>query len=66
MIPPAIVISTHLSGLAVIRALGRAGVPVIAVCYDEGELGYLSTYVSDWVWVPHPDKSETQFVDSLL
>jgi D-aspartate ligase len=45
---PAIVIASHTMGLAVIRALGSMGVPIIVMVYDEREdIGYVSKYVID-------------------
>lgn len=63
---PAIVLSTHTMGLGVIRALGIMGVPIIAVYYDNGDMGYVSKYVKEKVYAPHPEKSEDQFIDLLL
>jgi hypothetical protein len=39
---PAVVLSTHNTGLAVIRALGENGVPIIAVHYQNRDMGYVS------------------------
>lgn len=63
---PAIVISTHTTGLAVIRALGREGVPVIAMYYDDADIGCVSRYVQERILVPHPEKSEEGFIKVLL
>ncbi len=63
---PAIVLSTHTMGLGVIRALGSMGVPVIAVYYDKGDMGYVSKYVKEKVYVPHPEKAEDQFIELLI
>jgi len=63
---PAIVLSTHTMGLGVIRALGIMGVPIIAVCYDDGDMGYVSKYVKEKVYAPHPEKSEDQFIELLI
>jgi D-aspartate ligase len=62
----AIVIFTHIAGTAVIRALGRAGVPVVAFYYSPNEMGYLSRYVKERVKVPDPRRSEDSFVDKLI
>jgi predicted ATP-grasp superfamily ATP-dependent carboligase len=44
--PPAIVLgASHPSALAVIRSLGRAGIPVIAVDHDPHAVGFRSRYV---------------------
>ena len=66
MVRPAIVLSTHTMGLGVIRALGIMGVPVIAVYYDSGDMGYLSKYVKEKIYAPHPEKAEDQFIDLLI
>lgn len=63
---PAIVLSSHNIGLAVIRALGIRGVPVFVMYYDNKDMGYVSKYVKEYVRVPHPGKSEEQFVDALI
>jgi D-aspartate ligase len=66
MVKPAIVLSTHTMGLGVIRALGIMGVPIIAVYYDSGDMGYLSKYVKEKIRAPHPEKNEDQFADLLI
>ena len=63
---PAIVISTHVMGLGVIRALGIMGVPIIALYYDPGEMGYVSKYVTQKVRIPHPEKSEGPFIELMV
>ena len=64
---PAIILSSHTMGLAVIRALGVMGVPIVAVVYDKQEdMGYVSKYVTKWIAAPHPEKQEDQFIDALL
>ncbi len=63
---PAIVISTHTTGLAVIRALGRQGVPVFAMHYDDADIGLVSKYVQERIPAPHPEKSEEEFIGLLL
>lgn len=64
---PAIVLGSHTMGLAVIRALGIMGVPIVAVEYDEREdIGYVSRHVKERIRAPHPEKSEDQFVEVLL
>ena len=64
---PAIVLGSHVMGLAVIRALGIMGVPIVVVVYDEREeMGYVSKYVTERIPAPHPEKSEDQFIDVLV
>lgn len=62
---PVIVCSCHIIGLAVIRALGEKGVPVIAVSYDKKDMAHCSKYVSKVVRTPHPSTDESAFVDAL-
>lgn len=62
---PAVVVGTYTMGLAVIRALGEEGVPVIAVYYDERDMGYLSRYVIEKFRAPHPVKQEIEFITLL-
>ncbi len=63
---PAIVLSTHTMGLVVIRGLGMMGVPIIAVYYNEGDMGYVSRYVTQKIRAPHPEEFEDQFVELLV
>jgi D-aspartate ligase len=65
-VKPAIVLSTHIMGLGVIRGLGVKSVPVIAVQYDDRDMGYASKYVKERIRAPHPEVSEDQFVDLLV
>jgi predicted ATP-grasp superfamily ATP-dependent carboligase len=61
----AIVLSSHVIGLSVIRALGLSGVPVVAVYYEENDMGYVSKYVQEKIRAPHPEKQESQFISLL-
>ncbi|MFH1148408.1 MAG: hypothetical protein V1736_11980 [Pseudomonadota bacterium] len=63
---PAIVIFSHVVGLGVIRALGRMGVPVVAMHYRESEMAHLSRFVKERIRVPDPGKAETEFIAKLL
>jgi len=63
---PAIVLSGHTMALGVVRALGKMGVPVIMVHYDEKDMGHVSKYIKQCIVAPHPEKAETQFVDLLV
>ena len=63
---PVIVLSTNKMGLGVIRGLGVMGVPIIAIYYDRNEMGYLSRYVKERIYAPHPERLEDQFVDLLM
>ncbi|RPI84754.1 MAG: hypothetical protein EHM41_12580 [Chloroflexi bacterium] len=62
---PAVVVGTYTMGLAIIRALGEEGVPVIAIYYDGRDMGYLSRYVVEKYKAPHPAKKETEFIALL-
>ncbi len=63
---PAVVLATHTMGLGVIRALGRMGVPIVAVYYDRKDMGYTSRYVREKVEAPHPETEEMAFLDLLM
>jgi D-aspartate ligase len=63
---PAIVLSSHTIGLAVIRSLGIMGVPVNVVYYDEHDMGYVSKYVKNRLHAPHPEKDEDRFINLLI
>lgn len=63
---PAIILSTHTAGLGVIRGLGMMGVPIVAVHYDSEETGYLSRYVKEKIFAPHPEEFQDQFIDLLV
>lgn len=65
--PPVIVVGTHTMGLGVIRALGKMGVPVVAVYYERHkDMGYVSKYVKHQVYAPHPEHAEEEFLARLL
>jgi predicted ATP-grasp superfamily ATP-dependent carboligase len=53
-------------GLGVIRALGRMGVPVIALYYRGDDMGFVSKYVQESIHVPHPESDEGCFIDCLI
>jgi predicted ATP-grasp superfamily ATP-dependent carboligase len=64
---PAIVLGSHNMGLAVIRALGEMGVPVVVVVSNENEeMGYGSKFVRERISAPHPEKAQDQFIDVLM
>lgn len=62
---PAVVLSTHAVGLAVIRALGMMGVPVTAVYYESNDMGFVSKYVKKRIRAPHPERDEQGFLRVL-
>lgn len=59
---PAIVLSAHTSGLAVIRALGKHNIPVIVVSYEDHDMGIVSRYVKEVYRSPHPEQDEAGFM----
>jgi D-aspartate ligase len=64
---PAIILDSHVMGLAVIRALGGMGVPIVVVVNNEQEdMGCVSKYVSEKIIAPHPEKFEAQYIDVLI
>ena len=52
--PAALVMNTHITGLAVARSLGRAGVPVVGLDDERGGLGQHSRHLSGLGLVPGP------------
>jgi predicted ATP-grasp superfamily ATP-dependent carboligase len=52
-------------GLGVIRALGRMGVPVVAVHFNPKDMGYTSRYVTEAIHTVHPEHHEDEFLDTL-
>ena len=63
--PPAVVLGGWSSALAVTRALGRAGIPVISVCHSERENAAVSRYVTERVLVPDPVSHPEDYVEAL-
>ena len=59
----AIILSGHCTGLALIRGLGAAGVPVSIVYYDRNEMGHLSKYVEERYLIKDPEEHEDEFID---
>ncbi len=53
--PGALVMNTHLTGLAVARSLGRAGVPVLGLDKERGGAGQHSRHLSGLGLVPGPE-----------
>ena len=63
--PAALVIDVGwVNGLAAIRSLGRAGVPVLALDHRAGALGFRSRYALP-VRTPDPAEDEEAFIDLL-
>jgi len=63
---PAVVLAAHTMGYGVIRSLGLKRVPLIAIYYDNKDIGYLSKYVMHSTRAPHPKENEFEFVSLLL
>lgn len=54
-VPGALVMNTHITGLAVARSLGRAGVPVLGLDKERGGIGQHSRFLSGIGLAPGPD-----------
>ena len=54
-VPAAIVMNTHITGLAVARSLGRAGIPVLGLDKERGGLGQHSRHLTGLGLVPGPE-----------
>ncbi|MBA2490446.1 MAG: ATP-grasp domain-containing protein [Gammaproteobacteria bacterium] len=64
---PAIIISANTGSLAVVRALGTMGVPVVIMYYDDAhDFAHVSKYVVERIKVPHPEEAETAFIDRVV
>lgn len=61
----AIILSCHTIGLAVIRALGTKGVPILAVHFNKTDMGQVSRYVNESFAAPHPEGDEERFLALL-
>lgn len=64
--PPAYVLGGYEAGLAVIRSLGRAGVPVVAVVSSVHERAQHSRHARATVRSPDPADQARDYVDLLL
>ena len=63
---PVVVVSAHTMGLAVVRALGEAGVPVYVLHHDARDFAHRSRYVrGEWV-IPPPRREEQAFIDAIV
>ncbi len=63
---PAYVLGGNLAGLTVIRSLGRAGIPVVAVVSSDKDRVHLSRYVSETIHLPDAAEEPEEYVDLLL
>jgi D-aspartate ligase len=59
----ALVLSGHLS---LIRSLGRRGIDVVTVEYQDAQPGHLSRYASQSLRIPDPLQDEGAFIQALL
>src|SRR5882762_6992696 len=64
--PGALVFNCHITGLAVARSLGRRGVPVIGLDWDENGYGLHSRYTTVAGRCPYPLEDERAFIDLLM
>ncbi|MTH55182.1 hypothetical protein GKZ89_17425 [Bacillus mangrovi] len=62
---PAVVFNAHITGLAVTRALGKQGVPVLALDRDGRAVGLQSKYVHTAAHCPNPFTEEEAFISLL-
>ncbi|MDQ3709197.1 MAG: hypothetical protein M3387_07835 [Actinomycetota bacterium] len=60
------VISGGITGLAVMRSLGRAGVPVVALHHDPNDFAHRSRWVNEDIAVPHPEHAERAFIERMI
>ncbi len=63
---PAVVVSGHTMALAVVRALGEAGVPVAVLHYDDRDMAQASRYVVADIRIPDPLRNEGGFIEALI
>jgi predicted ATP-grasp superfamily ATP-dependent carboligase len=63
---PVVVVGAYTPGLAVIRALGSQGVPVVVARYDKRDMGQASKWAHEVQTCPHPEFDESRFVDYLV
>jgi D-aspartate ligase len=61
-----IVVYSHIVGLAVIRALGRMGIPIVVLHYLPVEMGYVSKYVRQHYRITAPTIDEESFISDIL
>ncbi len=63
---PVVVVGGYTPGLAVVRALGTQGVPVVLVGYDPRDMGQASRWVRESLVCPHPEREVEAFVAFLV
>ncbi len=63
--PPALVLGGHASALAVTRALGRAGVPIVNIRHEEQGYASASRYVTRQILAPNPVLHPGEYIEAL-
>lgn len=61
-----IVVYSHIVGLALIRALGRRGIPIVVLHYLPVEMGYVSKHVRRHIRITPPTVNEESFISDIL
>lgn len=61
-----IIVYSHIVGLALIRALGRRGIPVVVLNYLPVEMGYVSKHVRQHIRITPPMVDEESFISDIL
>lgn len=64
--PPAFVLGGYEAGLAVVRSLGRAGIPVVSVRSSERETAGYSRSATTTAVAPDPADSPREYAEALL
>ena len=65
-VPAAVVMNSHITGLAVARSLGRAGVPVVGLDDEAGGLGQHSRHLTALLHCPSPTEDGGGALASFL
>jgi predicted ATP-grasp superfamily ATP-dependent carboligase len=63
---PALVAGCSKAGLAIIRALGARGIPVVGLTYGRGQIAQSSRYLQETVRAADPAKDEPAFIACLI
>lgn len=51
--------------MAIIRSLGESGIPIVALYYDKNDMAYVSKYVKEKHFIPHPEQETEKFIHFL-
>jgi predicted ATP-grasp superfamily ATP-dependent carboligase len=65
-VPAAVVMNSHITGLAVARSLGRAGVPVVGLDDEPGGLGQHSRHLTALLHCPSPSADDGRALAEFL